>query len=514
MAQPQSRRSLIKSPIFRVRGRSDYLYGDARLNPENTEVMENVNVTERGTVRKRFGYTPYNSAQITESSIAKDVVGLHQQLFSDGTEIQLELAGTKVYTDDGSTRSDITGSLTLTDDLENRCRFEFIKDQVIITNGVDETITYSGSGNATALGGVLWTTCGDIAVHKNLLFVMDTTESGTRYPTRLRWCDINISTYEIDPTVWPTDQYYEVYEGGAEILGGVEAFDKLMIVKKDGIYPVNIGVEEGFIEAMATAPLRGFFSPIARNSIISRPEFLWVIAQDGAYIIRPDLSFELITKDIQEEWNNLNLSRLKYAHSWVREKDHQVRTLLSGASNTTGHDLVLVWDWQTGDLFFDKPAASINFADSWTISFGEQDVLGSTDGYVYNANNTASVDDNGTDIEWRIKMKPNDLGSPGVNKQIVNLNTIVRTKAGQQTIQFRCNRDEGRETPRTGNITIGTTSLWDTGVEWDGGEKWGGNQGDTIIFFINRTSETIAPEWQGTQDFEIQGYQVEYYIVE
>ena len=64
MAQPHSRRSLIKSPIFPVRGRSDYLYGDPKLDPTATEVMTNVNITERGTARKRNGYTRLLSHQL------------------------------------------------------------------------------------------------------------------------------------------------------------------------------------------------------------------------------------------------------------------------------------------------------------------------------------------------------------------------------------------------------------------------------------------------------------------
>jgi hypothetical protein len=514
MAQPNSRRSLVKSPIYRIRGRSDFLYGDPRLNPENTETMNNVNITERGTARKRRGNGLYNSAQITETAVAKDVVGLRQQLFSDGTTKQLELAGTKVYTDDGTTRADITGAVTITDQAENRCRFEFIQDQVVINNGADATIVYSGTGNASALTGVLWTKCGDIVLHKNMLFVMDTTESAVRYPTRLRWCDINISTYAIDITVWPTDQYYEVYQGGAAILGGVEAFGRLMVVKRDGIYPINVGVEEGFVEAIADTPLRGFFSPIARGSIIARPEFVWMIAEDGAYIVRPDMSFELVTAAIQTEWNGLNLSRLQYAQSWVREKDHQVRTLMSSSSNTTAHDLVMVWDWQTNDIFFDKLSSPINYGTSWRIFNTENDMLGSADGYVYKANDSSKVDDNGTDIAWKIKMVPNDLGLPGVNKQIVMINSIFRTTTGQQVAEFVVHRDMGAEKTRIGNLTIGTSLTWDSGVLWDTGKKWVGNQTEIKGFFVNKTAETVAPEWNGTQDFELQGYQVEYIVVE
>jgi hypothetical protein len=156
----------------------------------------------------------------------------------------------------------------------------------------------------------------------------------------------------------------------------------------------------------------------------------------------------------------------------------------------------------------------MNFASSWKLANLEYDMFGTTDGYVIKGNDVTAISDGGTDISWRIKMKPNDLGSPGRNKQIVLVNTFIKTVGGSQTVEFICNRDQGRELSRTGNITIGTSLTWDSGVLWDSGEKWDGNQSDVIDFFVNRTAETIAPEWAGTEDFELQGYQVEYYIVD
>ena len=215
---------LITSTLYRPRTLSGLQYPDTALSPEDCEVFEDMNKTRRGTFARRNGFTRYNNTQITESAAAKAVTGLVQVTFKDGTMELVETAGTKVYTDDGSSRSDITGSLTLTDNAEKRLRTAFIQDQLIGTNGLDETWTYTGSGNASALGGVPWTTCADIMSHRNLLVAMDTTESGTRYPTRVRWPDItSLSKFTIDITTWPTDNFYEVYPDGAAITGGVDA---------------------------------------------------------------------------------------------------------------------------------------------------------------------------------------------------------------------------------------------------------------------------------------------------
>ena len=271
---------LITSPLYRPRTFSGVQYPDAALSPEDCSTLENFNKTRTGTMATRNGFLRYNSAQITESAAAKALTGFVQVTFKSGSTVNVETAGTKVYTDDGTTRADITGSLTLTDNAEKRLRHAFIQDQLVGTNGLDETWTYTGSGNASALGGVPWTTCGDILSHRNLLVALDSTESGTRYPTRVRWPDItSISKFTIDITTWPTDNFYEVYPDGAAITGGVDAFGRVLVFKRDGMYPLRFDSSTGFIEAtmVEDEQVRGI-DFIAKNGIIARPEFAWAVA--------------------------------------------------------------------------------------------------------------------------------------------------------------------------------------------------------------------------------------------
>ena len=504
-----------KSPIFPIRGVSNYRYPDQRLTPDRTELLSNINLTERGSARVRFGSSKYNSAQITEGGSAKSVNGLIQQDFKGGTTLQIETAGTKIYTDDGSTRSDVTGSVSVSDGADKRNRFAFIKDKVVATNGTNPTWTKAASGSAAALGGTLWTTCQDVVVHQNLLFVLNTTESGTAYPTRIRWCDVDVTTFEIDITTWPVGNRYAVFEDGAPIVGGVDAFGRLMVIKKDGIYPISVGVEHGFIEAHADNPLRGGFTPVSKNSIIYHPSFgIFLIAIDGAYIVRPDLSFELVTRDIQFDWNTLNPSRLKYSHSWIRENDHQVRTLLSTATNSTGHDRVLVFDYETGDVWFDTPADSQNYATSFRVSDSEFDFVGTYDGYVLKSNDSGQGQDNGSDIIWTIRGIPNDLGSPGVDKEIGNLVTYYIDKSTAATVSLSVIRNEKRLPTRLGSMDVGSTLFYNLGNGYNTGLIYGGNISQNKTFFVNRFAETIQPEWTGTRDFEPTGYQVEYREVE
>ena len=155
------RPGLQKSPIVLVRGQSNYIYPDERLRPENAEVMSNMNITEEGTAKKRRGAGKYNTAQISGGKAAR---GMVQRTFKGGTERFVDVAGSAVYTDDGSTRSAITGSVSVSDSADARIRSVFIDDKEICTDGVSESFYIDAAGNAEALTGEMWSTCQDFVV--------------------------------------------------------------------------------------------------------------------------------------------------------------------------------------------------------------------------------------------------------------------------------------------------------------------------------------------------------------
>jgi len=508
------------SPVFRVRGqRSRWRYPHPRAEPEFCEEIDNMNLSERGTADSRFGYSEWTSSQMTDAEV---VLGLRQETFASSGAQQLLCAKTKIYTDDGTTQKNITGSLSLSAaGNDDRYRFAFMTDKIIATNGKDELWTWSGDydgGTAAAAisfsGGVTIQACEDLVEHRSILIALGTTEGGTKYPTRLRWCDVQTKTFTLDITKWIDNNRYEIEEGGAPIIGGVDNFGRLLVFKSDGMYAGIINYDAGFIEFRLNEmeTLKGFH-PVAKNSLISRPEFVFGIAREGAFVIRPDLGFQIVTLDIQDEWNGLNQSRLQYAQSYIREKDHQVRTLVSSSGNGSGHDKILVWDWENGDVFFESPVDRLSFGQRVVLSDTEYDWWGNTQGRVYKANDSAKTDDNGTGYSWRAKTVPNDLGLPGKIKNIINVRTFYSQRAGQAGSTLRVVRDEGRLGSRSKSIAF-QGETWDASAEWDATSKWnpGGSTIDT--FFVNRYAETISCEWEGNQPINIIGYSVQYQIVE
>lgn len=498
--------NVVTSPVFQIRGqKSRWKYPDQRQTPENCEQLTNVNLSEFGVADSRYGYTAYNTTTLPSS---EHVMGLKQFGFRSATR-NVVVTPDACYSDDGTTRTVLTGS-TLTGSNDDRCRFAFIDDTAVFTNGVDQVQTWDGdlSTNFANLTGMPWTTCEDVFSHKGLLIALAPTEGGTKHRTRLRWSDINTRTFVSDITSWPENNRYEIYDDGPPIIGGVDNFGRALIFKEDGLYPGAITYNVGFIEFRPLEPIRGF-EPIAKHTLIARPEFVFGVAREGAFVIRPDMSYESVTLDVQDEWNSLNPARLQYAQSFIREKDHQVRTLLTGTGISTGYDRVLVWDWETGDVWFDEPSDRLTYGERIVISDVEQDWLGTTTGKLMKGNISSYSNDNGTSFPWKVKMAPNDLGHPGRSKHIIRLRTLFRSRTGQSSAALTVSRNQGKLSSRTHTVDLGQAT-WDVDETWDTTSNWNSGGNDEDVFFVNRHAELIAPEWTANTPTSLVGYQVEF----
>ena len=531
MPQDRTSRSLRASPIVRIRGQKTFKYPDPRLGIGDCETLKNVNLTPQGTAQRRYGYEKYNSTQITETSVAVPVTGLLQQKFTNATELQIEVAGTKVYTDDGTTRSPVTGTAEVANSADVRYRFAFIDNYVYATGGTTRPFRVTSTGNAAVLPATIpFATaagdyCKDFEVHRNILLALHTKENGTVFPTRVRWCDLNTDVFVIDPTVWPDTNRFEVYDEGAPIVGASDNFGRLLVFKEDGVYPCMLEFNSGSIDLrlIENESYRGF-APIARNSILSRPEFTWVVAKDGAYVVLPSSSgtgmdVRKVTEPIQDDWNSdLSQSRLQYAMSWVREKDHQVRTLMS-KTGSSSHDTVLVWNWQTNDLWFDEYAATVNYGASFRVSGDEYDFLGSTGGYVYKGN--TGDDDDGTAISWEMKTAPydmrptdEDMSLQGRNKDVKHARVYFREAGNAGVVDFDVIINEGVKLKRSTQLDMTITTKYNTGLTYNSGLVYPGGPTLSKSFFVNRLLETAAFRFRGTGRANITGVACEWIPLE
>jgi len=520
MPQPQYivQPDLTTDPIYQVRGQKDFLYPDARLTAEDCETLTNMNLTERGTARRRSGFTTYNSAQIAAGA---DTLGLIQATYSDGTELEIEVVNNaKIYTDDGTTRADKTGTAEVSTGADDRVRHTLMNDNVYGTDGTKRPWTKGSTGNAAILtssaqfAAASGDYCKDLVTHRNMLVALNCKESGTVYPTRLRWCGINPRTLVPDPTTWPSNNYGEVYYSGGAIVGAVNFGygdnSWLWVFKTDGVCPCRLEYSSGYIELNVGTMITNF-SPLARASILATPEFMWCIAKEGAIRINPDGSFRNVTSPIQRSWNNLNQGRLQYARSFVLEQEHQVHTLMSSATNTSGHDRVLVYDWETEDVFWYELGTVMNDANRILISNEELVWYGDGDGYVYKSR---LGDDNSTDIDWTVRMTPNDMGLGRRMKTVTNLITYYRMISGNAVVDLTVTIDEGRKPSRVGSLSLGTTLTWNSGLKWNTGLLWPGGATLSDVFFVNRLVENIRPQWTGTGDVELVGYSTDHSVEE
>ncbi len=517
MPIPQIEPDLITSPqTYRIRGqKSAFLYPDSRLSAQDTVKLTNMNFTEEQTLRKRFGYDEWHSSVTGDGNA---ITGLEQVDFKAGTR-QVETAGVKIYANDGTTRKDITGTAQ-TDNDEARVRFAFMQDTLLGTNGTNAVWTWGGdfaTPTATSnLSGVDFTTCEDLVVHRNLLFALNTTEGGTKQHTRVRWCDVDTEFFTVDVTEWPSNNRTEIYHDGAAIVGGCDFDGNMLVFKKDGMYPTQVFVNVGYLELrIREESVKRGFEPIAKNSILSHPLFAFFVARDGAYVVGPDLQPRNISLPIQNEWfNDLNQGRIQYAVSWVRQRDKQVRTLLSSDVSNAGFDRVMVWDWDTDDVWIDELPIAMNYGDSWILSNTEYDMLGSVNSFTFQANDSRKTSDNGTNINWLAKSAPNDLGLPGREKNIIKVDTIYRPRPSQKNISFSLIRDQGNDLPVSDTLDIEIDQTWNSGLKWNSGLVYPGGTEDVTTTFINRNAQTVQAQYSGDVDVELIEYRVHFELTE
>ena len=189
LPEPRVFPDLQRSPIFVFKGLRDLLsYPQPELTQEHAVDINNIDLSEQKLARRRSGYVKYNSSQISGSPA---ITGFIQKDIGTHGLKNLYTTTTKIYADDGSTRSDLTGSVTIDAGAEARHRFAYLDSTLIGVNGTNRIWTWNGntSSNATVLttAPTAITTCEDIIVHKNVLLYVAPTVSSVKYPTRLYW---------------------------------------------------------------------------------------------------------------------------------------------------------------------------------------------------------------------------------------------------------------------------------------------------------------------------------------
>jgi hypothetical protein len=514
VSQQVATRSLITSPVFLVKGQvSRWRYPDPRLTPEDAEKLRNINKSVRGTAATREGYSPYLGLVLPDSEA---VTGFREQQFT-GIGLRQVFAGTtRLYALDGTSLADITDSV-LTGDADDRIRFSFLHEQMVINNGVDQIRLWDGViandvepiYDVAATNPAPFTSAMDVVAHKGVLVVLGPTEGGTEWPTLIRWCDLDRRTHAVSLKEWPENNRTFIYEGGSAIVGAVDSWGKLWVFKRDGVYSGAIDMHVGYFEYKFGEEIRGF-RPISKMSLVARPDFIFGAAEEGAFVLSRDGQIRFLTESVDDEWRMLNRARLSLCQAWVSDEDKQVRLAVSSAVNLSGYDLVFVWDWESDEVWFDEYTDVMNFCREITAADGSiKNFLGSSEGELF-VSGAADGMDNGTAFSWEVSLAPNDLGSPGTDKLFHTLKLYLREKTGQQLIYGTVELNQGLIDSRTFNMQTGTTQYYNTGLIYNSGLVYEGGRVQNKDFWINRIAKNISPRFRGSEAVELLGYSLQY----
>lgn len=132
-------------------------FQDIGADPRESSYMQNFTADDNSLIKVN-GSTVLASFTDAAGTTGKNICGAYQCTLGN-TEYRLVTGGDAIKTYSGGTFTNITGSVTITDDDDNRPDWATFQDNsaaqvAIMVNGVDAPIKWTGTGNATTLSGV------------------------------------------------------------------------------------------------------------------------------------------------------------------------------------------------------------------------------------------------------------------------------------------------------------------------------------------------------------------------
>lgn len=334
-----------------------------------------------GSLRNLYGASFYNSTTVNDANVA--VSGVFQYKKRDGSSYIVATAGNTIKYLNSGVWIDITGSLTIT--AGHKFDFCTIDDTLIATNGVDAVISWTGSGDATALAGSppIAKYC---MPYGNYLLLANT----TNYPDR-----IYRSNYQ-NISVWTVTDWWQFdTEHGSEITGmkkmghrGVVYHEDTMSFfsgKTSSTFAIDNDALPGVGAVNGQSIVAGMFpfqatdengEPTGQTTYIYSHLFR---GYEGFYIFNGGMP-QLISDHITKDNDNINRPRLDKCVMAYYPNMRQVWSFLSYGSSLT-NDYGYIIDLVHGGFW---PHSGFNAECATTIKeSGVYKVLvGGSDGFI------------------------------------------------------------------------------------------------------------------------------------
>lgn len=294
--------------------------------------LDNIILLDKG-FKKRNGDSVWNSSAMVSGSTA--VVGMGYIKFNSGTEFLNAIAGTKFLTDSAlaGTMADATGAVTITAGQNNLWTPVIYNNLQIWFGGApDAPFKYSGTGNATALGGTPPSAATAFAAN-NRVFAISTAAN----PSRIQWPVLS------DPEDWTGSGSgsSDVAKSDGEALqcGVVTGPDTAILFKNSSTH-LMVLTRQPF----PIYQLQKGIGIAGRNA--------YAYANGTIYFMTPGLrmksttdgvNFTTYPNDINDIFDSINSTRIPYIQGIYYQPLELIVWVVSTGSNTTNNYLI-IWD--------------------------------------------------------------------------------------------------------------------------------------------------------------------------
>jgi hypothetical protein len=427
-----------------------------------------------GYIRKVTGWRPFDT---NLSALGSPIRQIDNYYKYNGNEWLIFCTNNKVYWFNNSTHElvEIYSGLTTSDD--HQIMTENFGDNFIITNGLDTPIYWDGVLSTMAIipgindmeGGITHFQADCLINYKNYLIFGNTTEDGTHFPQRIRWCQLG------DMTKWKNNTDGT---GGAGWLDLSEGVDWVQNMKLLGDY--LIVYKERSIEILSYVGGDDIFSlrPAVQGTGLLAPKAIIDLGTEHIFI-GPDniYSFDLIEPKIagdnisNEFFRLLNPSKADLTTGFFIEEIPEAYFVFVSVDSPDGYpDKALIYNtdtkaWSIRDLPMtafgyynlqeDRTIDSIEetidsilweIDSSTTLANAPINICGDKNGnlYVLDGHNA-----NGNDIDGYAVTKLYDFGDPGILKRLMRIQLMI-----------------SREGPYNLEVTVGTADNVDEPITW------------------------------------------------
>lgn len=259
---------------------------------------------------------------------------------------------TAVYVDDGTTRTDITGTAP-TGAIDDRWTGGALNGVLVMNNGKDVPQYWGGnvaSNLATLTGWDANWRCKALRPFKNYLVALNITKTSTNYPHMVKWSaaadpgTVPASWNEADPTIDAGE--VDLAETGDVLVDAAVLNDALMIYKERTCYAMRYigGLSIFAFQRVADV------GALARNCVVSTP-LGHVVLGAGDLVLNTGQSSQSVLTGRMRRWLFANMDSVYYARSFLaaNPRRNEVWCCFPYVGDSTC-TRALVWNWTDNTL--------------------------------------------------------------------------------------------------------------------------------------------------------------------